>query len=202
MKSSITVFAIIIIFIACKNHNNTFANNTSTLTKDAISSEPYYPISDYIRSQVAYVDTMPLAIDKLVFENGTRIDSNIIDRPTFNKMAEEFAEPNLNLNAIKPLYKENMYNDLSMNSLTFTYDTKDPNQELQQATVLINPDTKKVKNIIFKKTRISGDTTITLNGLWKNNMNFQINYTLQPKVGVAIERQVKVIWDRPIRNEY
>lgn len=199
MKFFLVIFSIIIFCIRCKNN---FSSATNNIAKDSTSNEPYYPISDYIRNQVAYVDTMPLAIDKLVFENGKRIDSNIIDRPTFKKMAEEFEQPDLNLNTIKPLYRENTYNDLSMNSVTFTYDTKDPNQELQQATVLINPDTKKVKNIIFKKIKMNGDTIITLNGLWKNNMNFQINYTLQPKTGLAIERQVKVIWDRPIHNEY
>ncbi len=199
MKLSFPVFAIFIAMTACKNSNTKTTNIT---IKDSVAKEAYYPISDYIRGQIAYVDSMPLAIDKSVFENGKRIDSNIIDRATFKQLAEEFAQPDLNLNTIKPLYRENMYNDLSMNSLTFTYDTKDPNQELQQATVLLNPDTKKVKNIIFKKTRIHGDTTITMNGLWKNDMNFQINYTLQPKMGIAIERQVKVIWDRPIRNEY
>lgn len=201
MKLFVPIFILALIFTACKNNDSHPSNSNNTL-KDSVSSEPYYPISDYIRSQVAYVDTMPLAIDKLTFENGKRIDSNIIDRPTFKKMAEEFEQPDLNLAAVKPFYKENMYNDLSINSLTFTYDTKDPNQELQQATVLLNPDTKKVKNIIIKKTRVRGDTTITINGLWKNNMNFQINYTLQPKIGIAIEKQVKVIWDRPIRTEY
>jgi hypothetical protein len=197
MKLFYPTLLIITVFTACKN------NGATTVTaKDSASNEAYYPISDYIRSQIAYIDTTPLAIEKQVFENGKRIDSTVIDRPTFKQMAEEFAQPDLNLHSIKPLYRESMYNDLSMNSLTFTYDTNDPDQELQQITVLLNPDTKRVKNIIFRKIRSKGDTTITMNGLWKNNMNFQINYTLQPKIGAAVERQVKVIWDRPIRSEY
>lgn len=197
MKFCICTAAILSFFsLSCKNHPS-----TKDVVKDTIKSEPYYPIIDYIISQVQYIDSTPFAIEKQIFINGKRTDSTLIDRTAFKTLAEEFERPNLNLNNIKPLYTENIYNDLSMNAITFTYDTKDPNQELQQTTVLLNPSTKKVKHIIFKKIRVTGDTIVTINGLWKNNMNFQLNYTYQPKGKTIVEKQIKVIWNRPYENE-
>lgn len=196
MKSFIPV---IILLSACRNHTTLKSNSDDTLAlkNDSVKNEPYYPITQYVLEQIAYVDSTPLAIEKQTFINGKRIDSTIINRIEFKLLAEEFMKPNLNDKNIKPLYVENMYQDLTINSITFNYTTSDPGQELKQADVLLNPETKKVKNIIFRKTRTIGDTTYNFNGLWKHYLDFQINYAIQPGKGKAFTKQVKVIWDKP-----
>ena len=147
------------------------------------------------------MDSTALAIEKHTYVNNKRIDSTTIDRNAFRQLAEEFLKPDLNDPKIKPFYTENFYQDLTINSVTFNYTTTDPNQELRQADVLLNPGNNKVKNVIFRKNRMVGDTSVSINGLWKHNMNFQLNYTLKPPNGNAQTKQIKVIWDKPVADD-
>jgi hypothetical protein len=167
----------------------------------ALSDEPYYPISQYIEGQIAYVDSTPLAIEKHTYVNNKQVDSIIIDRPTFKSLATDFIQPDMNDPKIKPHYKETKFNDLTINTLTFSYNATDPNQELQQRDILLDPETQKVKTVLFRKIKQQGDTTITINGLWKHNMNFQLSYIIEPKNGPMQTKQVKVIWDKPFITE-
>ena len=202
MKKIVPIF-IFIGFAACRNQSaNTGGNDSLTEKKDSINNEPFYPITQYIQDQIAYVDSTPLAIEKITFIDNKRVDSVIIDRQAFHLLAEEFLKPDLNDKNIKPFYTENSYRDLTINSVTFNYTTTDRSQELQQADILLNPENNRVKNVIFRKNRIVGDTAINVNGLWKHNMNFQLNYTLKPPKGKAVTKQVKVIWDRPMPENF
>lgn len=200
----IYIYIIVVLFSAsCRNQTTSVSDENSFISKaDTLPSEPYYPITQYIRDQIAYVDTTPLAIEKITFVNSKKIDSVIIDRQEFHQLAEEFLKPDLNDKYVKSLYTESSYNDLTLNSLAFNYTAKDPALELQQADVLLNPENNKVKNIIFKKIRNNKDTSVRMNGLWKHNMNFQINYILQPVNGIQQTKQIEVIWDRPLTTDY
>lgn len=192
MKLSSVIFYVLIIGVlfSCKNGNN------QKKTVDSIKSEPYYPVVQYIQDQIKYVDTTPLAIEKITLVNNKQIDSIIIDRNSFHELAQEFLKPDLNNSSIKPLFEENKYHDLTINSLTFSYSSLDSAQPLQQLDVLLDPETQKVKNVLFRKILHHRDTVITLNGLWKNNMNFQLNYLIQPPNDSFQSKQIKVIWDK------
>jgi hypothetical protein len=195
-------FILLIALAACNSKPGTTTGSDSLAAKnDSLKNEPFYPIAEYIQSQIAYLDSTPLAIEKHTYVNNKRIDSTTIDRNAFRQLAEEFLKPDLNDPKIKPFYTENSYQDLTINSVTFNYITTDPNQELRQADVLLNPVNNKVKNIIFRKTRMVGDTSVSINGLWKHNMNFQLNYTLNPANGNAQTKQIKVIWDKPVADD-
>ncbi|MEO7312575.1 MAG: hypothetical protein ABIX01_19470 [Chitinophagaceae bacterium] len=188
---------------ACHDQPSPSRYGDSTVAKkDSLKTEAFYPLTQYIQDQISYVDSTPFAIEKHTYINGKRVDSVLIDRQEFNKLAAEFLKPDLNDSKIKQLYIESSYQDLTINSVTFDYTTQDHSQELQQADVLLNPETKKVKNIIFRKNRLVGDTSVSINGLWKNNMNFQLNYTFQPAKGKTQTKQIKVIWDRPMVSDY
>ena len=196
-------FILIISLAACNNQPaKTTRSDSLSAKNDSLKNEPFYPIAEYIQSQIAYLDSTPLAIEKHTYLNNKRIDSTTIDRNALRQLAEEFLKPDLNDPTIKPFYTENSYQDLTINSVTFNYTTTDPNQELRQADVLLNPVNNKVKNIIFRKNRMVGDTSVSINGLWKHNMNFQLNYTLKTANGNAQTKQIKVIWDKPAVSDF
>lgn len=202
MKKTVPLI-LLIALAACNNQSATSTNNDPLAVKtDSLNNEPFYPITQYIQGQIAYVDSTPLAIEKITFINGKRVDSVIIDRNAFKLLAQEFLKPDLNDKNIKPFYTENSYHDLTINSVTFNYTTTDRNQELQQADILLNPENNRVKNVIFRKSRTVGDTSYNINGLWKANMNFQLNYTIQPANEKAYTKQIKIIWDKPAVQEY
>jgi len=201
MKKIVSIL-LVLAGIACQDHpiksNDTGSN---PVNPERAVREPYYPISQYIESQVAYVDTTPLAIELITFINNKRVDSTVIDRKAFRILADEFMKPDLNDKNVQPLYEENSFNDLTLNTITFTYTARDRNQELQQEDVLLNPDNNRVKNVMFRKNRMNGDTSVSINGLWNHNMNFQLNYSFQPAKGNTQTKQLKVIWDRPMVND-
>ena len=191
---SLLITLFIALLVSCKTKNETAI---VTPVSDSTSNEPFYPISQYIESQINYVDSTPLAIEKQTFVNNHRTDSVIIDRQTFRQLATDFMQPDLNMPLVKPLFKETKFHDLTINTLTFSYNTTDPNQAIQQRDILLDPNTQKVKTVLFRKVEQHGDTTITENGLWKHNMNFQLSYIIEPKNGPLQTKQVKIIWDRP-----
>ncbi len=183
--------------LSCNNKNSDKTKVTGN-GKDSVSAEPYYPITQYIQQQIAYVDSTPLAIEKHVYINNHRIDSAIIDRPAFRQLATDFLSPDLNDKKLKPLYKEDKFHDLTINTLTFSYNAKDLTQPIQQRDILLDPETQRVRMVMFRKVAHKGDTTITINGLWKHNMNFQLNYIIEPGNGPMQTKQIRIIWDRPM----
>lgn len=197
MKKAVPLI-LLLAFAACNGKPGTTTGSDSLSAKNnSLKNEPFYPIAEYIQSQIAYLDSTPLAIEKHTYVNNKRTDSTTIDRNALRQLAEEFLKPDLNDPKIKPFYTENTYQDLTINSITFNYTTTNSNQELRQADVLLTPGNNKVKNVIFRKNRMAGDTAVSINGLWKHNMNFQINYTFTPANGKLQTKQIKVIWDRP-----
>lgn len=200
MKKIIAFTGILLVAcIACKNKNETANGGAGTDSTNVIeNAEPFYPISQYIQQQINYIDSTPLAIEKQVYINNRRVDSSIIDRSALRQLAADFLTPDLNLDKVKPLYRENKFEDKTINTLTFSYNAKDPKLELQQRDILLDPDTQKVRNVMFRKVEHRGDTTFTINGLWKHNINFQLNYIIEPGNGPMQTEQIKIIWDRPM----
>lgn len=194
MISSILLFSL----LSCKNKTDS-ESGANVRNNDSVSTEPFYPITQYVQQQIAYVDTTPLAIEKHVYINNSRIDSSVIERSAFRSMADDFLSPDLNDEKVKPLYTENKFHDLTINTLTFSYNAKDPKQILQQRDILLDPETQRVRMVMFRKVEHKGDTLITINGLWKHNMNFQLNYLIEPASGPMQTKQIKIIWDRPLK---
>jgi hypothetical protein len=190
---------LLIFCLSCKNKNNAQVDGDGS-SKDSLSTEPFYPITQYIQQQIAYVDSTPLAIEKQVYINSRRVDSTVIDRSAFRQIAADFMTPDINDEKLRPLYREDKFHDLTVNSLTFSYNANDPTQPLQQRDILLDPETQRVRVAMFRKVEHKGDTTITINGLWNHNMNFQLNYIIEPGRGPMQTKQIKIIWDRPLAS--
>jgi hypothetical protein len=190
--------AFFMLFLSCKNKNSDQVDAANS--KDSLNTEPFYPITQYIQQQIAYVDSTPLAIEKHTYFNNRLIDSTTIDRTIFQQLAADFLSPDLNDEKLKPLYKEDKFHDQTINTLTFSYNAKNTDQQLQQRDILLDPETQRVRMAMFRKVEHKGDTTITINGLWKHNMNFQLNYIIEPASGPMQTKQIRIIWDRPMEN--
>lgn len=195
MRITILLFPLFLLSFACKQKSKNTTSNTPS--SDTLSKEPLYPYPQYIQDQIKYVDSAPLAIEMHSFENGIRIDSTLISRDKFHELAAEFMSPDLNTKELRPLYTEKSFQDLTINSITFSISAKDQSLPLQQADVLLNPETKVVKNIIIKKQSQRGDSSESRTLLWVNNMNFQIISSVSAKDGKPVDRVIKVIWDKP-----
>ena len=195
MKSIIRLISILVICAACKQNTDPKVLKKGT---DSLKTEPLYPYPQYIQSQVAYVDTAPLGIEMVVYENGVKKDSGFITREVFKQLAKQFVEPDPNEKKWRQDYEENSFQDLSLNTITFTITTKNENLPLQKADILLNPDNKQVKYVVLKKQETKGELFETTTLMWVHNMNFQVSKSILSKEGKESTQLIKVTWDKPV----
>ncbi|TAD85549.1 MAG: hypothetical protein EAY75_11190 [Bacteroidetes bacterium] len=165
-------------------------------TGTAAAMEPLYPFTQYLKEQIAYVDSTPFAIEKTVYQNGKRTDSGLITHAEFLALAAPFCQYDVNSSPLRTMYNEESFSDLSLNNITFSITSSNPSLPLRQATVLLLPETKRVKNVILQVNTTKGDTTIVDNMLWVHNQSFQISSTLYYG-NQRQTRNTKVVWDKP-----
>src|SRR4051812_18989142 len=103
----LTSFYILMLF-ACKHLDNSENAHTAT---DSSATQSFYPFPQYIQSQVAYVDSVPLGIEMMRFYNGIKTDSTFIDRSKFKQLAKEFLEIDPNQNNFRGNYEETSFKD-------------------------------------------------------------------------------------------
>jgi hypothetical protein len=159
--------------------------------------EALYPFPQYIQSQIAYLDSAQLGIEMIVQENGVTTDSGYISREVFKKLAHEFLSPDPNEKDIRDEYSETSFNDLSLNTITFSITTKNLNLPLQQADILLSPDNKQVRYLILKKQIKTAEGIASSSLMWRHNLNFQIVTSITAPDGHERSKLIRVIWDKP-----
>jgi hypothetical protein len=159
---------------------------------------PFYPYLDYLHNQIAYVDTIPVGIEKRVEINGKLTDSGFISKDSFKVLSNVFLEIDPNNPALKPNYTENSFTDLTINRITFSLSTKNGNLPLQTADILLNADNQQVKNVLLKKQLISPDSSVLQHLVWVDKMHFQISETITRKDHSSYTRVTRVVWDKPL----
>jgi hypothetical protein len=155
MKHLIPLILIFVV-LACKSKPPKTTVDTPAIDTSGLTA-PLYPYVQFIKSQIADVDSTPYALIKIEFLNGKQTDSSLTDKQTFDQLANAFIQNDVNDNAIRKFYREESFQDLTLNVVTFSISATNNNLPLQQADVLLNPETQKIKTIILKKNRESGD---------------------------------------------
>lgn len=184
------ILAISYLFLAC--HNNDKKENTQKQE----GKKDFFPIADYIKSEINYVDSIPLGIVKYSIQNG-KTDSIFIKTDEFNQLAQEFLPAELKDSIFEKNFTETSFLDQTTQLLTFTYSTKNTTIQLQRVDVLATPSNgfDKVKSIYMEKNFIRKDTSITMKMYWRAKKSFQIISILQPTNQQSVTKQVKVVWD-------
>lgn len=186
-----------LLLVAC--HNNkapTVAANQGTAIDTANPDVDFFPVADYVKSQVHMADSLQLPIIKITIVGKDSVPSSI-KADEFGKIAAEFYTPDISDVSIKRQYTETAFADQSIPSVTFTYTTKNPSLEVQRLDVLIKPDpvqNDKVRNLYVEKYFEKGDTTFTKKLFWQANKNCQIITTARPKNGTEATKIEKVSW--------
>lgn len=195
----IPVFSVV--FFAC-TANNSQQEQEYVFTppsEDSVDPNiPFYPFPDYLKNQIAYVDTTPFGIEKRTDINGKMIDSGFISKDSFKVLAKAFLQIDPNEPALKPSYTENSFTDLTTNRITFSISTKNGALPLQTADILLNADNQQVKNVVLKKQLLSPDSNVLQHLVWVDKMHFQISETITRKDKTSYTRVTRVVWDKPL----
>lgn len=187
---------VVLLLIGC-NNNGTQPNPLPG--KDSTQKEKaYFPVLDFIKSEIRYVDSLPIGIIKYTTTNGI-IDSGYIKPEEFHKLAEEFLSPALNKETFENEFSETSFFDNTTQYSSFLYSTTNKNLPIQRVDVLVKPEDvvyNKVKSIYMEKRMEKADSFIVQKLYWKAGHNFQINSEIRTSKPEITSSQVKVVWNQ------
>lgn len=186
----------LLLLAACNNQTPKTEANQGTAIDTANPNVDFFPVADYIKSQVRMVDSMQFPVMKTTIVGKDSTPASI-KQDEFSKFAAAFYTPDISDAGIKKDYKETAFADQSIPSVTFTYTTKNTSLEIQRLDVLVRPDpvqSDKVRTIYIEKFFEKGDTSFSQKLFWRADKNCQIITTAQPKSGPEVTKVEKVSW--------
>ncbi len=157
-------------------------------------STAYFPINDFFIQQKKDVDSTAYFLYKISLKDGKK-DSSVIDKNTFDAFASQFLETDISDPALKNLYKENIFEDRTTNSYTFTYTAINPQLPVESIHILLNTENERVKRVFINK-RIESKDSIVIEKLgWKTDRNLYINRMVQYRNGKEFIEENKIVWN-------
>lgn len=181
---------------ACHQQKSTSQPASGQVLTDSVKRN-FFPVADYLQSEISYVDSTPLAIRKYNTENN-RTDSSLIQTAEFHQLAGAFLLPELMKGgSFENDFSENSFLDETTGYLTFTYSTRDKALPLQRVDVLAAPGMsfEKVRSVYLEKVYKTGDTSVVKKMYWKARQSFLIITSLQLPQKAPVVKQLKLVWD-------
>lgn len=181
---------------ACGSRQQPAPSPDKATAKADTTSEKFFPIADYLQSEIRYVDSTPLAIMKCE-TTGARTDSTFLKPDEFHQLAATFLVPELSADNMEKNYTENSFGDKTTGYLSFTYSPRDKDQPLQRVDVIVSPGEgfDKVKSIYMERVARQSDTLMIRKMYWQARHSFLIITSLQPPGKSPVVRQLKVVWN-------
>lgn len=192
----ILLYALVLLFaLGCENRNT--APKVSSVTDSTQKAKEYFPVLDYIKSEIRYVDSLPVGIMKYTTENGIT-DSAYIKTEEFHELSREFLPDALTKKTFENEFLENSFFDNTTQYSSFLYTSINENIQLRRVDVLVKAENviyNKVNSIYLEKWIEKTDTSVMQKLLWKAGRNFQINTEIHTGNNKVSSKQVKVVWN-------
>lgn len=184
----------VLLFYACHSKQPEISAGLSNQKDTSIKN--YLPVADFLRTEIAAVDSLPLRLMRYQMENG-KTDSGIITTPVFDQIAREFLMAELDSSYFEKNFEENSFVDRSTNLVSFTYSTKDTGYGLKRVDVLLSPGTgiEKLNSIYMEAISGNKDSSVIRKMSWKAGRNLRILQIQKPKNGQETTDQTIVVWD-------
>ena len=161
-----------------------------------VEKKTFFPVADYLKSEISYVDSLPGGILKYSTVGG-KTDSVYIPSSEFDKLASEFLPPELTDSVFTREFSENSFIDQTTQAVTFTYEPVTPTQELRRVDILAAQGSgiDRVKSVYMEKTTNTGSTTVIKKMFWKAKRSFQVISISQTDNQPAVSSELRVVWD-------
>ncbi|HKP31897.1 MAG TPA: hypothetical protein VJT83_04200 [Chitinophagaceae bacterium] len=181
-------FVLVLIMIAC--------NGPSKKGSDGQTGN-YFPVNDFILSEIKLLDSLPVGIMKKQ-TIGDQKDSGYIQLPEFRALSRAFINPELEQGKFEENYKETSFGDEATGFFTFTYEPKNDQVNVTRLDVLVKQGaaSDKLHSIYMEKRYLSNDTSVTEKLYWKSNTSFSIYKEKRAGSDSAAKNEkIEVIWD-------
>lgn len=156
-----------------------------------------FPAIDFIKAQVANVDTSLYSILKLVSVTDSTYDTTFVKREDFKSLAKDFLEtPDISKKFGGKYTEERMMNN-ELGLAVFIATTKDEDLEVrrQEVRILPDPPNDQIKSIYIEKLNGNKDSSILKRMTWYTDRKFQIVTITQKKNEDEKTSVMQVIWN-------
>src|SRR5215211_397270 len=144
MNNLLRVFA----FLLCMGCNNGDTQSVTAGNTDSTQKEKaYFPVLDYLQSEIKYVDSLPVGIVKYTIEKNTT-DSTYIKLPEFHQLAQEFLSPLLKKETFEKEFTETSFFDNTTQYSNLLYSTANNKLSLKRVDVVVKPE-----NVVYNKVK-------------------------------------------------
>jgi len=181
-------FSASLVFVSCKNSRQKVRNSTG------IDTTKFYPLNDFIKSQIEFVDLRSFYIYEKNDLNGVK-DSIPLTKESFKKIAAIFLEKDISSADKKQHFTETVFHDLSTKSYTLNYRAKDIAEAIQNIDILLDENTNQVKRIFIRSEFQRNDTSVVEQCNWKADKSFQINRFSKAPNGSTLNELTYVNWN-------
>ncbi|HEV7329862.1 MAG TPA: hypothetical protein VGN63_02385 [Flavisolibacter sp.] len=188
MTRLLAFFVCLIILAGCKAKKN----------KAEIPAEQFFPVTDYIKGELAKLDTSLATFYKIETVNGIN-DTVPIRNSDVKRYARDFATlPDISSDELRNDYQITHEYDDMLNAFVFMFTTNEDHPVKREDVVLDPAPNAQGKNdiqsIFVELWQNNGDTLVRKNMLWEAGKNFQIT-TVSEAGGTQQTKKLQVVWN-------
>lgn len=187
MKKISCILAIYFLIIGCHHRD------TVTSPKSNTDTTAFFPVNDYIRTDIEEVQKTPYLIQQVMMENDQLIDSAAITKEKFIQLANIFLSDSITKPALHAQYNGALFHDLSTQSYTFTYAALNEHLNVRTVNVLLNDENNKLKSVFIAAIN-TADSVKEEKLTWKAGKSFRISRTIL-RADKEIEQNIFVNWN-------
>ena len=167
--------------------------------KPKVPAAEFFPVTSYLKGQVAMLDTSFYSFYKVETING-KIDTLSIRNKDVKLYAKDFTDlPDIGTSSIKDDYViDNLYDDM-LECFVFTFSTKQ-NYPVKREDVVLEPQPNEqnkndIKSIFVQVEQQDKDTIVNKNLFWVANSNFKIITTKKLGDQPPQTKTVTIFWN-------
>ncbi len=136
-------------------------------------NKTFFPIAGSINAELKEIDSLPIAVIKYT-RSGDKTDTTLADKSELRKVSAMLTDPDISSPELKKYYKEAVFMDNTINTVTMSYTTSSNKPAIRKIEVMIHPETEKVKSIYVEKQETAGDITYNRKMVWTSGKSLQL----------------------------
>lgn len=195
MKNYGIITITILVLYSCTN-NSKQISTADNIYK--IKTDSFFPVTSFIKGQLITLDSLPVTPLQLTTIKG-KTDSVWLTKDGLMPMLLPYLIPVISETNFTKYFKETIFNDQTLNAVTFTYDPVSilPDSiTLRHWDVYVNPESGNVIKVYIVKKLKENNQIFTQQLTWQTNKRAKITTILdRPDGSMELLKEVVYIWD-------
>lgn len=195
MKKYCIIAITILVLPGCTNNSKQTSIPTDINEK---KTDSFFPVTSFIKGQLITLDSLPVTPLQLTTIK-EKTDSIWLPKKELKPLLLPFLTPVINETNFTKYFKETIFNDQTLNAVTFTYDPISiiPDSiSLRHWDVYVDPETGNVIKVYIVKKIKENNQIFTQQLTWQTNKLAKISTILnKPDGNMELLKEVVFIWN-------